>query len=50
MAFGVVGYYDRESRDNPDYVMWEIKLHSVIDGVKTINFINYHKCTEKDYA
>ena len=49
LAFGVVGYYDRWARDDPDYVKWEIKLHSVINETKSIKHLSFHKCTPEDY-
>ena len=50
VAIGVVDYTTREPKDDPEYVRWLPQLVEVIDGVKTTKRLNFHKCTDTDFA
>ena len=47
-AFSIVGYYDRQLKNDPRYVKWLARFNRNIDGVGYQRMIGLHKCTEND--
>ena len=49
VAIAVVDYLSREPKDDPEYVMWQPLLVTVVDGRRTERPLTYHNCKEEDY-
>ena len=50
IAIAVVDYKSRIPKDDPDYVRWSPRLTTTIDNVRQDKYLNYHKCTDEDFA
>jgi len=46
----VVGYLDRQVRDDPEYVYWDVFILQSTDGVETKKPLKFHKCVEDDWV
>ena len=49
LAFGVRGFFDHIARDDPNFVRWNVILTTIMDGVRTEQDLEFHKCTQDDY-
>ena len=50
MAFSVEQFNAPfQARNDPNYVSWNVRLKSGINGVTTIRNLTYHKCIDADY-
>ena len=50
IAFGVQNYYDKESKDDENYVRWTAELVTMVKGVRSTKYLDYHKCSEEDFS
>ena len=50
LAFSVEQYSDDKlPRDDPDYVMWDVRFKIKKGNLTTLIPLRIHKCTDKDY-
>ena len=49
MAFSVEGFWDKERKDDEQYVKWMARhIFAMHDGVRKENLLDIHSCTEAD--
>ena len=48
VAFGVEGFIDGETKDDPNYVKYLVRSWGKKDGVKYEHILNYHVCTAEE--
>ena len=49
-AFSIVGFYDRELKDDPKFVRWIARHYGEKNGEHFENMIGLHKCTKEDFV
>ena len=49
VAFGVESYRDKTSKDDPDFVEWEVILRENKKGTETVTPLTTHKCLPEDF-
>ena len=50
LAFTIENTLDRERRDDPRYVKWSARFYGTKNGEGFLEYLDFHKCTEEDYA
>ena len=50
VAFAFDGYLDEQLKADPRYVKWIFRVLYKKDGKFKETLLQYHKCTEEDYA
>ena len=48
-AFGIEGYWDKTSKDDPRYVKSMVRFKGNKDGKGYEKIFDYHKCTAEDF-
>ena len=50
MAFTVESYIDKQMKKDSRYIKWFIRQKSIVGGEDVENILEFHPCTEEDYA
>lgn len=50
VAFTIEGYHSREMKNDPRYVKYLVRIFGRHEGKEYERLLNFHKCTESDWA
>lgn len=49
IAFAVEDYVNRTGLDDPNYVIWDVRIKKSLNNIVTVEPLKIHKCTDEDF-